>query len=213
MAPKEVLNEDNYEILNAPKYAITLMASRKNPRVHPGVPADFGDHVSRMLQRNELSVDPTTGEIITDAGQTIPQLGDFYLSTRPHAFITDPPKEEKEKLAEIWTSPNMTARSARYKELLDYHKNPKLANIAFSEEAAEFGVSQPFSDQAGVNPADAGDKAKAAERQQTNNPWAKTFRGTPEDRWARIASICKTSTKMANDLSRAAGTTLAKPLI
>jgi xanthine/CO dehydrogenase XdhC/CoxF family maturation factor len=96
--PIPVFNEDNYELLKAPMQAQNLMASHKNPRVHPGVPAEFADHVSRMLQRGELSVDPTTGNVITGAGQTLPELGEFWLSTRPHCIITDPPKEEKEIL-------------------------------------------------------------------------------------------------------------------
>jgi hypothetical protein len=44
------------------------------------------------------------------------------------------------------------------------------------------------------------------------NPWSVNFKGTDAERNVQIANICKTGTKFAEGLAKAAGTTIGRPL-
>jgi hypothetical protein len=102
-----------YRILNAPLLARNLMASR-TPRVQPSVPAEFADHVSRMIERNEITIDPENGELLTVKGQDLEQLGEFYLSTRPHCFM---PVVLEDEADAVGTSGNLTRQGERLRSL------------------------------------------------------------------------------------------------
>lgn len=55
-------------------------------------------------------------------------------------------------------------------------------------------------------------KTDPAAMPDTLNPWSRAFSGSEQERNARIASVCKMGTKLANDLAKAAGTVIHKPL-
>lgn len=207
--------KEEYALLRLPIYAGNVAASRKK-RLFASAISEYVEMKSHELQMGEWLIDPSTGDFINSKGQDVFQDLEATINgpdhPRTHWEIPEAPVEEAELIAEIWTKPNMTARSARYKQLLDYHKSPKLANAAFAEEAERHGVTKPFSDQVGMNPADAGDKAKTSARDLSANPFSASFRGDEAARMARIVSVIKTSTKLADALAKAAGTVVSKPL-
>jgi hypothetical protein len=119
---------------------------------------------------------------------------------------------------DTWTSGNITKQGARLKQLQKFTGSEKAALVLLTEEAERYGV-KPFTQQIGVKPGSVGDKTtekKAQEKPAENlslNPWSKHFRGDEQTREARIASILKVSgTKLAENLARAAGTSVLRPL-
>ncbi|WP_338830450.1 hypothetical protein [Bradyrhizobium sp. 27S5] len=207
--------KEEYALLKLPIFAGNVAASRKK-RLYASAIEEYVEMKSHELQMGEWLIDPSTGDFINSKGQDVSQDLELTINDpdhpRSHWEIPEAPVEEAELIAAIWTKPNMTARAARFKQLRDYHKSDKLATAAFVEEAERHGVTKPFSDQVGMNPADVGDKTKAAARDAINNPWSASFRGDETARAARIASVIKTGTALANALVKAAGTTVSKPL-
>src|SRR4029078_12409023 len=85
------------------------------------------------------------------------------------------------------------------------------AAVMWREEAERYGAT-PGSPVPGTKPGEAGDKKKTADGNLTTNPWSKNFRGDEAARAAKIASIIKTGSKLAENLAKAAGTTTGRPL-
>jgi hypothetical protein len=79
-----------------------------------------------------------------------------------------------------------------------------------NEEAERYGV-KPGTTQKGTKPGEER-KGPADEGNLTTNPWSRNFRGDETARAARIASICKQGTKLAEALAKAAGTSIGRPL-
>lgn len=206
--------KEDYALLKLPIFASNVAASRKK-RLFASAVQEYVELKSAELQRGEWLIEPSTGDYINVKGQDVFQDLEFTINNpiqpRPHWEIPEAPIEEAEAIAKVWTEPNMTARAARFKQLRDYHKSDKVATVAFTEEAALHGVTKPFSDQVGVRPGDKSDDKKA-EGNLSTNPWSARFRGDEAARAAKIASIIKQGTRLADALARAAGTTVGKPL-
>lgn len=206
--------KDDYPLLRLPIVAGNFAAGRKK-RLYASAVSEYVDMKSEELQRGEWIIDPSTGEFLNGKGQSIPEDLEFTINNpdqpRGHWEIPEAPVEEAEAIAKIWTEPNMTARSARFTQLREYHKSDKLATVAFTEEAAEYGVTKPFSDQVGTKPGEKSDKGPAGQPMSTN-PWSKDWRGDEAARAARIASVIKSGTRLADALAKAACTTVGKPL-
>ena len=137
------------------------------------------------------------------------------------------PKEVVEVQDGTWTSGSLTKQGARFNVIRSVFGKGKegdlLAKAAFEAEAALY-QTRPGSTVPGVAPgtkpeAEAGATGGVGPRlavnvQPSDNPWKRDqWRGTEEMRQAKIQSIIKASTKMADGLARAAGTDLAgRPL-
>jgi hypothetical protein len=138
--------EVNYEILNLPLKAFNLAASRV-PRLLPTVPAEFRDNwISPQVARGDWNVDPVDGEYINGTGQTLEEYLEHWLKSRPHAFE---PVVLEDANDTTWTEANITKRAARFKELKAFCGSDAAARVLFAEEAAKFGVTDPFSNQKG----------------------------------------------------------------
>jgi hypothetical protein len=196
----------SYEILNVPLLGQNLAASR-TPRLQPSVPSEYGSFLSAEVARGAWTVDEV-GEPLSAAGQTIAQHLEFYLSTRPHCLM---PSVLVDDADETWTSGSITKQGARLRQLEKFCGSTAAALILLTEEAARYGL-KPFTTQIGVKQGEGGDKKKTDERDATNNPWSASFRGDEAARAVRIDQICKTGTKFAHDLAKAAKTTIGKPL-
>jgi hypothetical protein len=199
-------DEISYKILEAPKYALDLARSRVPP-FRPGVADEFAEKISFMVRSHDIVIGPG-GELLTSAGQTLPEF--LESSKKAH---WEQPEAEIDDAEEVWTSGNITKQGERFKKLVTQcGGNQRAAQVLFEDEAAKFGT-KPGSRVPGVRPGEKRDDTKADAKSPATNPWSDNFRGTEEQRQARIASICKTSTKLANSLAAAAGVTLGgKPL-
>jgi hypothetical protein len=209
-------NEDMYPLLKLPLVAGNYASSRKK-RLYASAVQEYVGFKSRELQQEGYwSIDPTTGDYINAKGQNIIEDLEFTINDptnpRSHWEIPEAPIEEAEKIAKIWTErlatgkPDMTARSRRYQELLDYHKSPKLAGIAFTEEAAGFNVTKPFSDQVGTT----GDVVRDDGKKSgggPNNPWGPEWakRHTPDETLAEQTRLIRISSERARSVAKAAG--------
>src|ERR1035437_1267344 len=131
--PADKVVKEEYALLKLPLFAGNVAASRKK-RLYASAVQEYVGFKSRELQAGEWLIDPSTGDFMNSKGQTVFEDLEFTINDpanpRAHWEIPQPKVEEAEAIAAIWTSGNMTARSARYKALLDYHKSPKLADIA-----------------------------------------------------------------------------------
>ncbi|HLZ06267.1 MAG TPA: hypothetical protein VKR55_29460 [Bradyrhizobium sp.] len=207
-------DEIRYEIHNVPLLGRNLAASR-TPRLQPSVPEEYSDFLSNEVARGEWTVDQEDGKPLSAKGQTLEQHLEFTLATRPHWLM---PVVLEDEADEVWTSGNMTLRSKRFEQIKKFCGSDAAARVLFAEEAARYGVTQPFTTQIGTKPSDASSgrddksKDKKAEGDLTNNPWSKNFRGDEEARQSRIASIIRTGTKFAEGMAKAAGTTIGRPL-
>jgi hypothetical protein len=199
----------DYAILKAPLLGRNLAASR-TPRLQPSVPAEYGDILSREVAMGEWTVDPENGEPLNSKGQSIKDHLEFAISTRPHWLL---PAVLEDDADEVWTSGNLTLQGKRLKQLEEFSGSKAAALVLLTEEAERYGV-KPFTTAKGVKPGDDANKGhdKKPEGNLTTNPWSQNFRGDEATRTARIASICKQGTKLADALAKAAGTTIGKPL-
>jgi hypothetical protein len=195
-----------YSILNVPLVGRNLAASRA-PRLHPSVPAEYGDMLSREVAAGEWTVDQENGEPLNAKGQTLPEHLEFTLGTRPHWLVPEVVEDEAEA---VWTSGSLTLQGQHLNQLEKFAGSKAAALVLFKEEAERYGV-KPFTTEKGVKPSEQR-KGPADESNLSTNPWSKTFRGDDAARAARIASICKQGTKLANALAKAAGTTIGRPL-
>jgi hypothetical protein len=75
-----------YAILNVPLVGRNLAASRA-PRLHPSVPAEYSDMLSREVAAGEWIVDPQDGSPLNAKGQTLAEHLEFTLGTRPHWLV------------------------------------------------------------------------------------------------------------------------------
>jgi hypothetical protein len=64
----------------------------------------------------------------------------------------------------------------------------------------------------GQRPGSVDEVKKPAAEGLSNNPWSASFHGDEDARNERIDAVCKTGTKLADALAKAAGTTLGRPL-
>jgi hypothetical protein len=198
-----------YTILNVPLLGRNLAASR-SPRLQPGVPAEYGEMLSREVAMGEWTVDPENGDPLNSKGQTIKDHLEFCISTRPHWLL---PALLEDEADEVWTSGNLTLQGKRLKQLEEFSGSKAAALVLLTEEAARYRV-RPFTTEIGVKPGDNANKSsdKKPDANLSTNPWSQKFRGDEETREARIASIIKQGTKLADALAKAAGTTIGKPL-
>ncbi len=201
-------DEIRYAILKAPMLAQNLAASR-TPRLQPSVAAEVNQMVSAEVARGEWTVDAANGEPLHTTGQTVAERLEFMLSTRPHWLM---PKAITEPADDVWTSGNLTKQGERYKHFLDYCNGSKAAaDVMWREEAARYSTV-PGSTTPGIKPGEKRDSKKTDEANASSNPWSAKFRGDETARAAKIASIIKQGTKLADALAKAAGTTVSKPL-
>lgn len=200
----------NYKIFEVPLLGRNLAASR-SPRLQPSCGEEYGAMLSDEVGRGNWSVDATTGDPINSSGQTLQEHLEFTISTRPHWLMPQVLEDEAEK---TWTSGNLTLQGRRLKQLEEFCNGSKAAALVMlTEEAERFGV-KPFTTAVGVKPGskDGGEKKPAQENLSTN-PWSKSYRGDEAARDAQIASILKMKgTKLAENLARAARTTVLRPL-
>lgn len=195
-----------YAILNVPLVGRNLAASRA-PRLHPSVPAEYSDMLSREVQAGEWIVDPENGEPLNAKGQNLQQHLEFTLGTRPHWLVPEVLEDEAEA---VWTSGSLTLQGQRLKQLENFAGSKAAALVLLREEAERYGV-KPFTTEKGVRPGEER-KGPADQANLSTNPWSKDFRGDEAARAAKIASICKQGTKLADALAKAAGTTIGRPL-
>jgi hypothetical protein len=118
----------------------------------------------------------------------------------------------------VWLSetPNLSVRGKRLEAIETFCGSKAAALVMFKEEAERYGVTNPMSLQRGSKPGEKSAEKKASGKPGdiagANNPWSSEWRNGEEARMAKITSIIKTSTKLADNLSRAAGTVVSKPL-
>ena len=200
----------DYAIFNIPLTGRNLAASR-SPRLQPSVPPEYADMLSGEVARGEWSVDPENGEPLNAKGQNLQQHLEFALSTRPHWLLPEVLADEADA---VWLSetPNISARGNRFNQLKKFvGGNEKAARALFEEEALRYGITKPFSLQPGTKPGEQR-KDSADQGNLTTNPWSPRFHGDEDARAAKIASIIKQGTQLANALAKAAGTVVGKPL-
>lgn len=195
-----------YSILNVPLTGRNLAASRA-PRLHPSVPSEYSDMLSREVSAGEWNVDPENGEPLNSKGQNLQEHLEFTLSTRPHWLV---PEVVEDEAAEVWTSGSLTLQGQRLKALEKFAGSKAAALVLLREEAERYGV-RPFTTEKGVKP---GEKRTEPTDQAnlSTNPWSARFRGDEAARAAKIASIIRTGTRFADALAKAAGTVVSKPL-
>jgi hypothetical protein len=110
----------------------------------------------------------------------------------------------------------MTDRAQRFRTIRDvFQKGPlgdQLAEAAFKAEAAIYGVTKPFSEQKGVEPAGTKPEVSAGAAPRLpggqGNPWSASYGGSPEQRLKAQIDIIKskgngrlTGTQLAADLA------------
>jgi hypothetical protein len=203
-------DEVKYGVLKVVPRGIDLAKSR-HPRLQPTVAEEYGDMLSREVAASRWTIDPENGEPLNSAGQTLVQHLEFTLSTRPHWLMPAVLEDEAEA---VWLAetPSLSVRGKRLQQLERHIGSKAAALVAFKEEAARFGITNPMSLQQGSKPgSDKGDGKKPAAN-LSENPWSQQFRGDEIARAAKIASIIKTGTKFAEGLAKAAGTTVGRPL-
>jgi hypothetical protein len=197
-----------YAILNIPLLARNLASSR-TPRLFPSVPEEYAEYVSDAVARGDWSIDPRDGSPLKTGGLHLEDDLEGWVAPRPHAIM---PAELEDAAEAVWLGePTLTARGERYRQLVKYHGNERLADIAFREEAERFGVSNPFSLQPGHKPGEpppaAGEGPKSATPPLSTNPWHPDFlkRHSPEEAIAEQTRLIGTGIKRATSIARAAG--------
>jgi hypothetical protein len=191
---------DAISILNIPLLARNVAALRR-PRIFPDAQDHYGDWVSRDVSSGNWNIDPTNGQPLHSSGRDIDADLEHYLSSRPHAIMPLPPLADPAD--DLWIGPaNITKRGARYKELLAFAGSAAAALVLLKEEAAAYGVTDPFSTQAGekIDPKAKAHKPKVAGR---NNPWSSEFVGDAESEKARL--IRTLGTRGASGIAAGAG--------
>ena len=194
-----------YEILNAPLLARNLAASR-SPRLQPSVPAEFSDFISNLVARGDISIDPADGKPITAKGQTLEEALEDWLSTRPHALL---PILKEDPADEVWTEANLTKRAARLKHLREFCGSDAAALILLREEAALYGVKNPFSTEVGEKIVP-GEKPKG-NAVSSQNPWNDEYvkRHGLDAAYVERARLMKVlGLKVCGPMAKSAGKTL-----
>jgi hypothetical protein len=204
--------EPTFGILNVVPKGRNMIASR-TPRVQPSVPEEYAEFLSNEVEHGNWSVDPQNGEPLDSKGRTLQDHIEDTLRTRPHWLM---PQVLEDAAETVWLGePTLSARGERYRQLVKYHGNEKLADIAFREEAERYGVSNPFSLQPGSKPGNISrttDPAKSA-APLSGNPWHPSYRGTPEEAEAEQVRLIGTGISRATSIAKAAGKTVfGKPL-
>jgi hypothetical protein len=202
-------DEIKYKILEVPLLGRNLAASR-TPRLQPSVPEEYGDMLSSEVTRGDWSVDPENGQPLNSKGQPLQDHLEMTLKTRPH-WLMPVDKGSEDEAEKVWLSGNITLQGQRLVQLENFCGSKAAALVMWKEEATRFGATAG-SPVPGIKPGEDGDKKKAAEREAKNNPWSADFRGDDDARAERIASIIKTGTRFADQLAKAAGTVVSKPL-
>lgn len=206
-------DEINYAIFNVPLLGRNLAASR-TPRLQPTVPEEYGDMLSDEVARGNWSTDPENGEPINSKGQTIQDHLEFCINNpvrpRPH-WLMPVDKGSEDEAEKVWLSGNITLHGQRLVQLETFCGSKAAALVMWKEEAARFNA-KPGLPIPGTMPGEDGDKKKTTELEAKNNPWSSSFRGDDAARAARIASIIQTGTRFADQLAKAAGTVVGKPL-
>jgi hypothetical protein len=193
---------DAISILNIPLLARNAIALRR-PKVFPSAQDHYGDFISREVAIGNFSIDPS-GEPIHATGKNLNEYQEHYLSSRPHAIEPLPPLADPAD--DLWIGPaNITRRGARYKELLAFAGSAAAALVLLKEEAAAFGITDPFSTQAGekVDPTAKADKPKGAGR---NNPWSPEYVGDAEAEKSRL--IKTLGTRACSGMAAACGVSI-----
>jgi hypothetical protein len=203
----------NYAVLNVPKLGIEMAASR-TPRLQPSVPEEYGFMLSSEVTRGAWTVDPDNGQPLNSAGQSLADHLEFTLKTRPHWLMPAALEDEAEM---TWLSGNLTLQGQRLEQLKKFCGSEKAALVLLHEEAERFGT-KAFTTVPGVKPGEKSTDKKSEEAANlSTNPWSASFKGDEAARIARIESILKVKgkkkgTDLANDMAKAAGRTVGKPL-
>jgi hypothetical protein len=208
-------DEPTYAILDFPRQARELLASR-SPRIQASAIEEFGDMISSEVQRAMWITNPENGTALRSTGETLVDYAELVISTRPHWAVPLAKALPEQELEAMYASGDMTARSRRYAELKAFYGSDAGAHAVFYEEAARFGITDPFRQKTGTKP-DERTETKTDAASLSTNPWSINFHGDIAARDARIASVLKVKGKeggtwLANQLCKAAGTKLHLPL-
>jgi hypothetical protein len=176
-------------------------AHARIPRLQKGVANTIAEEVSAQVARGDWI------DGLNKQAQTPEQFVDFYVSSRPYTEI---PATVIDTQDDVWTSGSLKRQGERYRELLAYLGNEKLATAALAEEAKLYGAAVG-STKPGVKP---GTKpaGQASGREDgppmSSNPWSDTYRGTPEQALAEQTRIIRTGSERARTMAKAAGKTV-----
>jgi hypothetical protein len=198
--------DPTYEILKAPMVARNIAASR-TPRLHPSAVVEYEDMISRAVQNGEISVDPTTHDFILASGHDLYEGLEFAISgdqPRPHWEVKE---IEPDQADEVWTTANMTLRSDRWAALRKYHGSDKVTDVAFREEAARYGVTNPFTTQVGTKPGGKASDGGGDKPASASNPWSEAYlkRHGPQATVAEQTRFIKMGIDHAKGIAKAAG--------
>lgn len=195
-------------ILIAPKLAKDIALGRQPP-LRKGCADEFMETVSYMVQGGDIVIDPNTREIITSAGLTLEQL--LETKVKPHWLE---PAAARSLELETWQAGNLSMQGELYNHFLEQcGGNRRAAQVMLEDSAIKHGTKAGSLSPGRAPGEKTADDARDDAKSLATNPWSDKFRGTEEQRQERIASICRTSTKLANSLAAKAGVQLNfKPL-
>jgi hypothetical protein len=187
-------------------------ARARRPRMYPSAIEEAGSMTSTGVANGDWTQGPD-GPLDSFGDDPVQHLERLIVGppARPHWLV---PAEVEDVLDEVWTSGNLTLQGNRHRTLAASLGDAK-ATAIMKEEATLYGTSFG-SKTPGVAPNSKEAKEAANKKPVENlstNPWSASFSGTEEQRATRIAGVIKAGgTKFADQLARAAKTTVGKPL-
>jgi hypothetical protein len=199
----------DYAIFNVVHAAFELAASasKGGRRLQPTAVEEYRDYVSNMVSRGMWSTDPVSGLPLSANGENISENFESWIAIRDGYWQPEAVSSSEEEVAAIWASGNRTLEAQRYKAIAAIPGvSAAGAMTMWNEEKAKY--------QSAGNDGKRTDKAGDAAA-LTTNPWSIRFNGDVAARDAKIAALLKMpsgGTRFCNDLAKAAGTTVGKPL-
>ncbi len=203
--------------------AVVAAAQAHIPRIQQSaIATEITDIASRAVARGDIV--QVGDDLLTSKGENAEAFVLNILAERTaedgscHMLV---PKEVVEVADTTWTSGSLTEQGKRYLAIRSVFgkgaEGDKLAKAAFEAEAAVYQTF-PGSTKPGIAPGSAAPADKdtgtgprlAVSVEKSSNPWKRDeWRGTEEQRVAKMQSIIKASTRMADGMAKSANRTIS----
>jgi len=209
MPAEKTKDKIDYKVLDVPRiaYEFAASATKGSRRLQPSAITEFQYMTSEGVHRGEWSTDPVSGLPLHVSGRSLQEFFELTVSTRDHWWFPEAVSSSEEEVAAIWAANNRTLEAQRYRALEALPGVSAVGALAmWNEERQKFQS--------------AGNDGKRTETKTdatalSTNPWSIRFNADIAARDKKIAALLAMpggGTRFCNDLAKAAGTTVGKPL-